>query len=324
MGYLVLLGCPREQPVDTKPAGTTDATAAAEPDPGFRARAHKAALDRFVAAGQRALVLADPISASGLGAGALGPSPLSRSARAPIRKATDAALQELDGIDRQALSAEDGMQRDLIATALHAIARELDLRPIIRRDPTAFTRHGDRMLSAVELRLATNRCEECGRALRALGREFSRGLGQLGACSVASLAAARTDLQALDLRLAALQGTAADGGAVGEAREGLARLSTRLQQIEVELPSAAAVSWSTPISGATAPSDVRRLPDRLGMSELTRRLNDEEAWLKKPEALAAELTKLLARLTAMRARLSVPTDTTTASPVTVARCRESW
>lgn len=330
----LLGGCPDQETNDSgvAPAVEPPVESSAGADDEFRRRAHAAALKRLTERGQAALQLADPITAHALGLAPLAPLPLSRTARAPLRKAVTAALTEETGIDRAALTAQDGMLRDAVSTALHATRRELQQRPALRRDPTVFAHHVGALLQVVRDHQADGMpCPSCADGLRAQAKDLAAAVGQLGATSAASLAAAQTDLKTVRAQVQALtEPSEADPepepGLVAAARALLTALdavASRLQAIADNLDAATAAQWSTPLSGATDPHDVRRLPDRLGHAELSRRLADDEALRLTPEQVASELTLLLARLEKMRARLE-PEAAGPASPATTARCDTAW
>ena len=335
-GASLALGCPKG---DDAPQ-TTAVGASAEDDgkvdagdDGFRARAHEQALERFVEASTKALRLAEPLAAHRLDPSvALGPPPLSRSARAPLREAVDAALQEGEGIDRGLLSAEQGMLYEAVWRGLSTIRRDLDRIPALRRDPTLFAWRSRPLVEHVVARVVTGRaCEGCAAGLTALGSELAAAAGQLGATSPASLTAAQADLAALHAELTELAARDGIDAPIAEganaAAQGVAAVQQRLTAIEAALADAVQVQWRTPVPGATRPEAVRRLPDRIGGEALAQRLTLEEQLRLTPEQVAAEITLMLLRLKTMaeaHAKTHGEARSTAASPPSTARCTAAW
>lgn len=329
-------GCPKsdDAPQTTAGAEAGDDGKAEAGDDGFRTRAHEQALARFLEASTKALRLADPLAAHRLDASVvLGPPPLSRSARAPLREAVDAALQEGEGIDRKLLSAEQAMLYEAVWRGLLAVQYDLDRVPALRRDPTLFAWRSRPLVDHVVARVVTGRpCDGCAAGLTALGSELRAAAGQLGATSPASLAAAEQDLAALRVELtelAAREGTdAAIAAGAKAAADGVDAVQQRLTAIAAALAEAPQVQWQTPVPGATKPEAVKRLPDRIGDETLARRLTQEEQLRLTPEQVAGEITLMLLRLKTMaeaHAKTHGPAGPPLAATMpSAARCTAAW
>ncbi len=285
--------------------------------PQFRAQAHREAWARLPALAEAALVASDPLARAQLDDDApVDLPPHGAGAIIDARRVLDSAWREAKDLDAALLEPEARALLRAIRFALSRARDGLSRRPPARTDPNVIVTELDEALTILAAR--GTECTACDAARERAAAALRDGIAALGACSSASLAHARTRLDAHATALATATptaGTRALGLAIDDARG-------RLSAIAAALPQAAPAAWGDPLAAAAAPSEVRRLPDRLGASELRRRLDTEEAHVQDARASYAALSRALTQLSAMLAKHPVTTPVATA--VDRGRCESRW
>lgn len=328
---LALLGCPGQQ--DARDEGEPATKAADAPDPEFRRKAHAKALAALRQATLPALRRLDPVAAAEVEGTPLHPPGFGPAARAGLREALDAAKRQAEGLAPELLSPEDGVVLRVLAHAIERGRHRLE-RPPWRDDPGALVDAVEPYVQALQRRVAAGECDDgCG--LAELGPALEDGLGEVGAASPATLAAAREDLATLRRELSQVcREAAGESTPVPPLVAACPGLDATIDRIEERLePAVAALAKAPeePWERAVAPEPPaawKRRPARWSAMMLRRTLEEDEAYGLPPAQLfeLAELT--VARLRAMQqrdtARGGPPTEPALARPFDAAACEAAW
>lgn len=302
---IAVLGCGEETP----PVLHREAPAKTE----VRTKVHADAYDRLLPLAVGTFALADPMAAAQVGKGSARMPPLAGGERVRLRESVDATWREATDIDAATLGIEQAAVLRVVRFGLLRVRDDLERRTIGRTDPALAIDAALRLVRELDVRPGRKPTPDVGEALDHAAAMLREGSLDLGATSPEALQGARDDLVVLRTR-------------VGDSSPALAReiaaVDARLTAIAATLGAAKEAKPDERVGRAREPTDVRRLPARLGAPALRRRLEVEESESRTIEAMFADATATIRALSAMRGDATAKRGAPL--PVTAERCASAW